>query len=475
MIRRTLFLFTCMLLWLQVPCHGEWLASAASPSAVQQRGTALRDSILAHVTGARISTVDFNVLRFGAKNDGQHDCLPAFRKAIRKAAAQRGGARVIVPAGIYYLCGPLVLESQVCIDLQRGATLKFSPDPKHYPVVSTSWEGTFLYNYSPFIYGYGLHDVAITGEGTIDGNAMSTFATWKPQQKPAQMLSRQMNHDQTPVAQRVFGEGNWLRPHLIQFYNSRNITLQGVKIINSPFWCVHLLKSRNIICRALRYDAKLVNNDGIDPEMSSEILIEDIDFDNGDDNIAIKSGRDNDGWMAAMPSENIVIRNCRFKGLHAVVIGSEMSAGVRNVIVENCTYGGYCKRGIFIKTNPDRGGFVSDVYVRNCAFGDVEDLFYVTSRYAGEGQNSTHYSSVERLFVDSVTCREARAAALVLQGTEAKPVSHVQFNRVVVGKATTGVSFEHVRDVVMGDCAIGTPAGTPTQVTPADKIFERDK
>ena len=103
-----------------------------------------------------------------------------------------------------------------------------------------------------------------------------------------------------------------------------------------------------------------MNNDGIDPECSRNILIENIEFNNGDDNIAIKSGRDNDGWASTMPSENIIIRNCRFKGLHAVVLGSEMSSGVQNIFVENCTYGGYCKRGIYIKTNPDRGGFIKN-------------------------------------------------------------------------------------------------------------------
>ena len=182
------------------------------------------------------------------------------------------GAKIEVPAGTYYIKGPIVLASNVCIELQKGATLKFAHEEKYYPVVS---------------------------------------------------------------------------------------------ITNSPFWCVHLLKSENIICRNLRYDAKLMNNDGIAPECSRNVLIEGVEFNNGDDNVAIKSGRDNDGWNAKMPSENIIIRNCHFKGLHAVVIGSEMSAGVRNVIVEDCDYAGYCKRGIFIKTNPDRGGFAENVYVKN--------------------------------------------------------------------------------------------------------------
>ena len=340
--------------------------------------------------------------------------------------------------------------------------------------LTTSWEGTFLYNYSPLIYAYGCKNVSIIGEGTIDGNAMTTFAKWKPNQKKAQQLSRKMNHEEVPVSERKFGDGYWLRPQLVQLYNCQGITLEGVKITNSPFWCIHLLKSENIICRNLRYDAKLVNNDGIDPECSRNILIEGVVFNNGDDNVAIKSGRDNDGWNAKMPSENIVIRNCHFKGLHAVVIGSEMSSGVRNVIVENCDYAGYCKRGIFIKTNPDRGGFVENVFVKNCSFGDVEDLFYVTSRYAGEGLTNHHFSTVKNIFVDGLKCNNVSAAALVLQGTEAKPVTNVSFDNIEVKNAKTGISFENVMGVNMGECSIGGKVGTPTQVTSKDKVFERN-
>ena len=238
-------------------------------SAVEQERVRLRDSILTNISGAKIAEKTLLISRLGAKNDGKTDCRAAFAKAIRKASAMKG-AKIVVPAGTYYIKGPIVLASNVYIELQKGATLKFAPEEKYYPVVS---------------------------------------------------------------------------------------------ITNSPFWCVHLLKSENIICRNLRYDAKLMNNDGIDPECSRNVLIEGVEFNNGDDNVAIKSGRDNDGWNAKMPSENIIIRNCHFKGLHTVVIGSEMSAGVRNVIVEDCDYAGYCKRGIFIKTNPDRGGFAENVYV----------------------------------------------------------------------------------------------------------------
>lgn len=434
---------------------------------------ALRDSILAKITGAAsVHAKHVSVLEYGAKGDGISDSRDAFTKAM-KDAGENGGVYIIVPAGVYFLNGPLTLQSNVCIELEEGAVLKFSSDPGCYPVVNTSWEGTYLYNYSPFIYGYGLHDVAIIGKGTIDGNAMSTFATWKPNQKPAQMRSRDMNHSEKDVADRIFGDGDWLRPHLIQFYDCSNVTIEGVKIINSPFWCVHLLMSENVICRSLRYDAKLVNNDGIDPESSRYVLIEDICFDNGDDNIAIKSGRDNDGWRLAKPCENIVIRNCHFKGLHGVVIGSEMSGGVRNVFVEDCDYAGYCKRGIYVKTNPDRGGYVKNLYVRNCRFGEVEDLFYVTSKYAGEGLDSDHFSDIEGIYVDGLSCKKASQAALVLQGTRQKPISDVVFNNINVGEAKIGVSFSDTEKVSVGECRIGGAIDIPTQISSKDNIFDR--
>lgn len=398
-------------------------------SAVEQERVRLRDSILTNISGARIAEKTLLISRLEAKNDGKTDCRAAFAKTIRKASAMKG-AKIVVPAGTYYIKGPIVLAS---------------------------------------------HDVAIIGEGTIDGNAMTTFAQWRPKQKLDKDLSRKMNHEEVALKERQFGKGHWLRPQLLQLYNCQGVTIEGVKITNSPFWCVHLLKSENIICRNLRYDAKLVNNDGIDPECSRNVLIEGVEFNNGDDNVAIKSGRDNDGWNAKMPSENIIIRNCHFKGLHAVVIGSEMSAGVRNVIVEDCDYAGYCKRGIFIKTNPDRGGFVENVYVKNCSFDEVEDLFYVTSRYAGEGQDNHYFSTIRNIFIDGLKCNNVKQAALVFQGTQAKPVFNVMFNNVDVAKAKIGLSFENALDVTIGSNHIGGKVGTPTTVTPHDNLFGKEK
>lgn len=447
------------------------IGMSVAPVHAIEYDTQLRDCIVNRISGATISEKIIQIKHFGAVADGKKDCCPAFAKAI-KQAVRKGGARIVVPAGEYYLCGPIHLQSNICLDLQEGAVLRFSTDPTHYPTVNTSWEGTYLYNYSPFIYAYEATNIAIIGKGCIDGNAATTFGTWKEKQRADLLESRRMNHEEIAVENRVFGAGHLLRPQLIQFYRCKQITVEGVKITNAPFWCIHLLQSENIICRSLRYDAKLLNNDGIDPESSRDILIEDVHFNNGDDNIAIKSGRDNDGRKKAIPSENIVIRRCHFKGLHGVVIGSEMSGGVRNVFIEDCDYAGYCKRGIYIKTNPDRGGFIRNIFVKNCQFGEVEDLFYATSMYAGEGLDNHHFTQVENIYVDSIQCQHVRKAALVLQGTVQEPIRNVLFKNIEVQQALNAISFDNTEMVVMQDVHIGGKAGIPTQISAKDKIFE---
>ena len=459
-----------------------WVTALFAYTPQQQ---ARHDSILQLISGATLANDQptRSILSFGAKADGQKDCKPAFDKAMRAAAKSKNGMHIVVPAGTYLLNGPIHLVSNLCLELQEGAVLRFSADAKYYlPIVQTSWEGTFCQNYSPFIYGFQLENVAIIGPGTVDGNA-AEIAAWRSDQKADQMRIRQMDHSETPVSHRNFGENHLLRPHLIQLFDCRNVTLSDFFITNSPFWCVHLLKCENVICRALLYDAKLVNNDGIDPEMTRNLLIEDIQFNNGDDNVAIKAGRDNDGWnigqektglYAPRPSENIIIRNCCFKGLHGVVIGSEMSAGVQNVFVENCTYGGYCKRALYVKSNPNRGGFVRDIYFKKCEFGEVEDLFYITSMYAGEGADDIHFSEVRDIHVEDVKCDKARNAAIVCQGTVAKPLTNISFTNVNVGECRVGFSSMNTEPIVLQNCHLGGEVtSAPTQITKADKIFER--
>lgn len=460
--------------------------SYAYTGAIQAR----HDSILSLITGADINPqqVSRPITSFGAVGNGKKDCKPAFDRAMRAAAKSKTGMHLVVPAGQWLVCGPIHLVSNLTLELQEGAHLMFSPDPACYlPTVRTSWEGSFCQNLSPMIYGVGLHNVAIIGQGTIDGNCPETFPKWRAEQKPAQQKLRQQDHEDVAVNLRNYGMADKLRPHLLQLFGCRDITLQGVFITNSPFWCVHLLKCENIICRGLRYDAKLVNNDGIDPEMTRNLLIEDIEFNNGDDNVAIKAGRDNDGWRnptlsAQDPlyepcsSENIIIRRCRFKGLHGLVVGSEMSAGVRNIFVEDCVAGGYCKRALYVKSNPNRGGFVHDIYFQNCKFDEVEDMFYITSMYAGEGQDDNHFTDIHDIHVKDVSARKVRNAAIVLQGTAAMPLHDISFDNFSVDETKIGFSSMHTHDIILRNCNIGGRVdGAPSQVTHKDGLFDQDK
>ena len=200
-----------------------------------------QQEILSQITGAVLPVAEKSILSFGAKGDGKKDCKPAFDKAMQYAKRQNG-LRILVPPGDYLINGPIHLVSHVCIDLAEGAVLRFSDQPEHYlPVVETSWEGAPCWNYSPFIYGKDLEDVAIVGKGTIDGNASATFALWKEKQADDVRLLRDYNHSRVAVSERRFGEGHYLRPHLIQLYGCKRVTIQGLFITRAPFWCVHLL------------------------------------------------------------------------------------------------------------------------------------------------------------------------------------------------------------------------------------------
>ena len=164
----------------------------------------------------------------------------------------------------------------------------------------------------------------------------------------------------------------------------------------------------------------------------------------------------------------------RWLGLHGVVIGSEMSGGVENVIIENCTYAGYVKRGIFVKTNPDRGGYVRNLWVNNVRFGEVLDLFYVTSMYAGQGIGNNHFSTIENIHVDSLSARNVTGNALVLQGTPQRHIRNVSFSHIDVKQAARGVSFEFTEPVLVSDCFIGLKVKAPSVASESDRIFEKN-
>lgn len=420
------------------------------------------DEIIKRIQLPIIPSYKVEVTKLGAKGDSLSNAKPAFDKAMALCKKNNGGT-IIVSKGVYTLNGPIHFVSNVNIQIEKGAKIRFSDTPEHYlPMVLTSWEGTMLYNYSPLIYAYNCTNIAITGEGTIDGEGGKTWHSFKAKEEAGKMLSREMNHNNTPIADRKFGTGHFLRPQLIQFFNCKNVLLENIKLEDSPFWTVHLLKSKSITVRGLNYKAHNKNNDGIDPEYSSDILIENILFDNADDNIAIKAGRDNEGRTNLdTPSENIVIRNCEFKGLHAIVIGSEMSAGVRNVYVENCKFRGYLKRGIFIKTNSDRGGYIKDIYFNNLSFGKVEDCIYITANYHGEG-SGLYPSTLSDISFSNISCQEATNTGIVIEGFPDKKVSNIKLDNINIQTAKNGMTVTNSEKVEINEVTIGQKATTPT-------------
>jgi polygalacturonase len=419
------------------------------------------DEIINRIHLPTFPSFKIGVTKLGAKGDSVSNAKPAFDKAMALCKKNNGGT-IIVPKGIYTINGPIHFVSNVNLHLEDGAKIRFGSNPKDYPLVLTSWEGTMIYNYSPMIYANNVENIAITGNGIIDGEAKNTWIKWKSLEKKDQLLTREMNHKNTPIKERIFGEGHYLRPQLIQFFNSKNILIENVQIEDSPFWCIHLLKSKSITIRGVKYDAHNNNNDGIDPEYSSDILIENVLFDNADDNVAIKAGRDDEGRSNSnTPSENIVIRNCEFKGLHAIVIGSEMSAGVRNVYVENSKFRGYLKRGIFIKTNSDRGGFIKDIYFNNLAFGKVEDCIYITANYHGEG-SGLFPSKVSDISFSNISCIEASNTGIVIEGFPDKKVANIKLDNITIQSAKNGITITNTENVTINEVIIGEKATTPS-------------
>jgi len=421
-------------------------------------------AIIKRIQLPKIPDFKISVIKTGARGDSISNDKPAFDKAMAQCKKNKGGT-IVVPKGTYTLNGPIHFVSHVNLLLEKGAKIRFSDNPNYYlPMVLTSWEGTMLFNYSPLIYANNCTDIAITGQGTIDGEGGKVWNSYKVKEGPDKKLSREMNHTATPVKDRKFGNGHFLRPQLIQFFDCRNILIENVTVEDSPFWCIHLLKSESITVRGLKYNAFNANNDGVDPEYCKDVLIEDIDFNNADDNIAIKAGRDHEGRANAnTPSQNIVIRNCRFKGLHGVVLGSEMSAGIKNVYIDNCKTVGYLKRGIYFKTNADRGGYIKNIYISNIALDEVEDCIYITANYQGEG--SEFPSDVSDIYLSGITCNKAKETAIIIQGYAQKKVRNVSLKNIEIKSAKNGLTILNTENVTVDNVVIGQKATVPTAVS----------
>lgn len=414
------------------------------------------DSILARIKPPEFPARDFVITEYGARGDGRMDCSEVFRRAI-DACVQSGGGRVVVPAG-EFLTGPIHLKSNVNLHLTEGAVIKFHRDPTRYlPLVFTRWEGVECMNYSPLIYAFEQENIAVTGTGILDGQASkeywwpwkgNTKDGWKegmPRQHEGRRKLFEMGENGVPVAGRLMGEGHYLRPSFIQPYRSRNILIEGVKIINSPMWEIHPVLSQNITVRKVHIETHGPNNDGCNPESCRDVLIEDSYFDTGDDCIAIKAGRNNDGRRVDTPSENIVVRRCIFKDGHGgVTIGSEMSGGVRNVFAEDCEFESpVLYSALRIKTNAVRGGIVENIFMRNVNVGLVDRAVVDIDLFYEEGRNGSFLPTVRNIVIEGMKVKQCKTA-LNLVGYEEAPLQDIRLVDCEFEDVTDGYKIEHV-------------------------------
>ncbi len=437
-----------------------WTPPASARSAPSQASPWSRlPGILARIRPPVFPARDFLLTAFGAVPDGETDASAAFRAAI-DACQRAGGGRVVVPAGVF-LTGPIHLKSRVNLHVTRGATIRFSRDPERYlPAVLTRWEGVELMGYSPLVYAFEQRDVAITGEGTLDGQAgPEHWWPWKSDghprsQKADRALLLRQAEQGVPVAERRFGSGHSLRPQFVQPYRCTNVLIEGVTIRNAPMWVIHPVLCRNVVVRGVTVVSAGPNNDGCNPESSRDVLIEDSLFDTGDDCIAIKSGRNADGRRLATPSERIVVRGCRMRAGHGgVTIGSEVSGGARDVFVERCLMSSpQLERGIRIKTNAVRGGVVENLFVRDVEIGEVGSAIDIDMLYE-EGAAGSFTPVVRNLLVERLTVQRA-AHAFFVRGLPNSPVRGLvvrasSFRAVAKGSLLNGVADLLLNDVVI--------------------------
>lgn len=390
----------------------------------------------------------------------------AFRQAIGECAKQ-GGGKVIVPKG-EYLTGPIRLESNVNLHFEEGTIVRFITDPAQFPTVLTRIEGIDCYNISPLIYAYKANDIAITGAEILDGQADDTnwFCPERIsgiQRKDGTKINEktvlyEMKEDSIPVEQRLFIGENGIRPQFINLYQCKNILLEGFTLYRSPFWLIHPLLSENITIRQVKMQSHGRNNDGCDPESCKNVLIEDCDFDTGDDCIAIKSGRDEDGRRWNIPCQNIIVRNCQMKDGHAgVAIGSEITGGCHHVWVEDCQMDSpQLDRIIRIKSNAIRGGEVKDIFVRNITVGECRQSilgFELKYWHVNDGPYLPYF---HHIYLENITSKKSQYV-LHLDGFEDKIqardifITNCQFNGVTKPEINqiTGVENIKFKDVTI--------------------------
>lgn len=434
------------------------LGACATPTQSELAWSKIYPEIESKIVAPTFPEKSYDIRDFGAKPEvASHEAINA---AIDKCSAE-GGGRVVVPAGTW-LTGAICLKSNVDLHLEEGATLLFSDDLDHYPIVRTRWEGMDCYNYSPMIYAYQQENIAVTGLGTLDGGASvknwwamvwNLETDWEPERRNTQRYGRPLLQEwmdaKKPVEERVMGHGYGMRPQLVSPFECKNILVEGVTMIRSPFWNLHPVFCENITVRDVKFINDGPNGDGCDPESCNYVLIEDCFFNTGDDCIAIKSGRDGDARAIDIPSQNMIVRNCEMKNGHGgVVVGSEIGSGYKNLFVENCVMDSpELDRAIRIKTNARRGGVIEHIYVRNVTVGECKEAVLKINLIYDQKSvgDATDYPVVQDVYLEKMTSQKSRYGVCVTALENVNNIHNIyvkdcEFNNLKAEESISGLS-----------------------------------
>ena len=363
-----------------------------------------------------------DITQHGAVPDGESNSTAAIQRAI-DACAAAGGGTLVVPAG-RFVTGTIWLRSNITLHLEAGAVLLGSQNADDFPLWTSNWEGPASTTRAAMISGEDLDNVAITGRGTIDGRGQMW---WR--------LMRQLESSMKII-----------RPRLIRLVDCRNVLFEGVTLTNSPAWTLNPVACDNVNIRGLTVinPPDSPNTDGINPDSCRNVRISDCHIDVGDDCVTIKSGSEDQPRREYRPCENVVVTNCTMiHGHGGVVIGSEMSGGVRNVAISNCTFVG-TDRGIRLKARRGRGGAVEDLRVSNIVMDDVfcplvVNLFYGCGAWNDPKVTDQSPQPVtertprfRRLRFSNISARRVRYSAAYVIGLPEMFVEDVAFSDVAV-------------------------------------------
>lgn len=407
----------------------------------------------------------YNVLDYGAINDGSTKITEAIADAIA-AASEAGGGTVFFPAG-EYLTGPIHMESNITLFIDAGAYIKFSDNFEDYlPFVQSRYEGVEVKSFSPLIYAFEKENITIRGRGTIDGNGKKWWAfaevdSRKSRDSRWQKMFFEQNKDILMPEQAGSLERGFLRPPFIQPMYSKNILIEGITIVNSPFWTVNPEFCENVTITGVTINnPPSPNTDGINPSSCKNVHISNCHINVGDDCITIKSGKDRAGRKMAVPAENYTITNCTMLSGHGgVVIGSEMSGDVKRITISNCVFDG-TDRGIRLKTMRGRGGVVEDIRVSNIVMRNIQDQAIVLNMHYGETEPepvSERTPRFRNIHFSNITATEVKKAGALI-GLEEMPIENISFTDVNI-QSEDGFTVENAKNIRFHNMQISTERG----------------